>query len=515
VRVTVLVTGAGTGIANNLTRSLRASALAPAVVGCHDDPFRLRASNADRRWLVPPLRHRGFARALRRVVEAGSVDVVAPTSDAEVETLAALGRRLPCRALLPAAPVVALCGDKLRLARHLGARGVPVPATVPVRDRRTVEDAFARLGGGTLWCRMRRGAGSMGATPVRDPAQAWHWIDYWVRMRGAAASAFTLAEHLPGRDLACQGLWKDGRLVVIRTVERLSYFGGVSRPSGVSSLAALAKSVVAPAAAEVAARAVRALGPRLSGAFSVDLKERADGTPCVTEINAGRFITMLELFDAAGTAPMSETYVRLALSEDVPLRDAYDVVAGHYLIRDVDTPAAVFHATGLFDTLLDARNPNRGPAVRGPRGDRDGGAQEEGSEEHRPPGRDGAEVAEGGEAAREAAAEPGQDLRRQAVDQAEAAPDARVGRRRWRLAVELDRHALEALEVEVRALVARHGAEVTAFRPSPPSPRRRPRGRAASRARGTARRRPSPPPARGRPSRPGAAGRRGPGSTTP
>jgi carbamoyl-phosphate synthase large subunit len=174
-------------------------------------------------------------------------------------------------------------------------------------------------------------------------------------MRGVPASAFTLAEYLPGRDFACQSLWKDGRLVLVKTCERLSYFEGGSQPSGRSSIARLAKTVEEPRVVEIAVRAVRALGARVTGAFSVDLKENAQGVPCVTEINAGRFITLMNLLDLTGEHSMAGTYVRLALGRPVSIDRPYDVAPDHYFVRDVDTVPLIFHADRFFDGVEDLR----------------------------------------------------------------------------------------------------------------------------------------------------------------
>ncbi|MGH7392144.1 MAG: hypothetical protein ACREM3_22195 [Candidatus Rokuibacteriota bacterium] len=484
---TVLVTGAGGGTANNVVRSLTAWDPSVITVGCHDDPFRLKASAAARNWLAPPLGHPRWPRAMRAIVARAAVDVAIPTTDADLEAVGAIRRRLGCRTFLPAPPVLALCADKLRLARHLSAHGVPVPETYAVAGLGGLPAVARRLAAHPkLWCRMRRGAGSMGATPVITADQARHWIDYWVRMRGVSARAFALAEYLPGRDFACQSLWKDGRLVLIKTVERLSYFGGTSRPSGVSSIAALARTVAAPAVADVCRRAVRALGPRVSGAFSVDLKENAAGVPCVTEINAGRFITMLNLFDAAGKHSMSATYVRLALGEVVELRDEYDVAEDYYLIRDVDTPPAVFHATEVFDGFLDARGVIHRRAGRAATGDDDGRAAQEGREEHGAPGRDPTGLEEGRQGTGEGAEGRGQRLGRQALDEGEAQEGRRVGpargggARRWSITGEFEGHALEALALEARRVAARYGARVTTVSRAPVARPRRARARTSS-----------------------------------
>jgi hypothetical protein len=160
---------------------------------------------------------------------------------------------------------------------------------------------------------------------------------------------------LPGRDFACQSLWKDGRLLLVKTCERLSYFEGGSQPSGRSSIAGLARTVREPRVVDVSARAIRALDPRASGAFSVDLKEDAGGVPCITEINAGRFITLMNLFDLTGRHNMADTYVRIALDRPVTIRDVYDAAPDHYFVRNVDAEPVIFPARQFFVGIEDMR----------------------------------------------------------------------------------------------------------------------------------------------------------------
>lgn len=352
----VVVLGAGSGFGNSVIRSLRAGTPHLVAVGAHHDRFVLQKSTAERNYLIRSVDDPGFTASLGAVVRESKADLVIPTSDAQVAVLSRQRRRLQGAVFLPHPRVIARCQDKYALTRFLRAREVPVPRTYPVRDLAGVAATFARLSPGTpVWCRVRSGSGSLGAIPVRTAAQARNWIRYWSEMRGVPPRAFTLSEYLPGRDYACQSVWCDGRLVLTKTCERLSYFGGGSQPSGVSSIAALAKTVVAPRVVDVCTAAVRALDPRVSGAFSIDLKEDARGEPCITEINAGRFITMLNLFDLAGQHNMTSVYVGVALGEPVRIAAPYDAVEDFYFVRDVDTMPGIVHADQLFEKVRDVR----------------------------------------------------------------------------------------------------------------------------------------------------------------
>jgi carbamoyl-phosphate synthase large subunit len=352
----VLVSGAGTGASNNLVRSLRAGDPSMVIVGYHDDRFALKKSAANRNYLLPPSRDPGFADALRSLVDRERIHLVVPNDDGAVKAVSEARDGLPCRVFLPRKSVIELCWDKYELTEHLRARGLPVPATYPLTHLADVDAVVDRLGRPRrLWCRIRTGNGSMGALPIAGAGQAKAWIQYWEEMRRVPAQAFTISEYLPGRDFACQTLWQSGRLVLVKTVERLTYFGGTARASGVSSVAALATTVIDPRLVDICHAAVRALDDQATGAFSIDLKEDASGAPCITEINAGRFITMMNFFDFTGRHNMALTYARLALNEPVQIEEPYDAVADYYFVRDVDTLPAIFHADELFEGVRDGR----------------------------------------------------------------------------------------------------------------------------------------------------------------
>src|SRR5712692_2942064 len=97
----VLVTGAGTGASNNFIQSLRAGDRCPFIVGCHDDRFVLKKSVADRNCVVPEATHPDLLTGLSRVVTTERIDLLIPTSDADVRLASTLRDKLPCRVFLP------------------------------------------------------------------------------------------------------------------------------------------------------------------------------------------------------------------------------------------------------------------------------------------------------------------------------------------------------------------------------------------------------------------------------
>jgi hypothetical protein len=351
----VLIMGAGSAGAENLIRSLRAADSSLVLLGCNDDRFVLRCSAADARYLVPPCGDPRFGAALLRVLRQSRATLVIPTIDRHVMALSAARASLRGQIFLPSARVIALCRDKYHLIRALRRHGVPAPATYPVRDATGVDEIFAQLGHpARLWCRPRIGTCARGGAAVSTPDQARQWMGVWRAMQGVPISAFTLAEHLSGREILCQSVWLRGRMVLANTFERLTYFGADNIPSGVTSLSSLAKTVVEPAVLELCRKAIAAVAPGASGAFSVDVKEDGGGRPRVTEINAGRFFMAMTAFDRVLKHNIALTYVRLALGDPIDYGDVYDAVDDYYMVRDMDIEPGVLHADEFFEGVEDS-----------------------------------------------------------------------------------------------------------------------------------------------------------------
>jgi glutathione synthase/RimK-type ligase-like ATP-grasp enzyme len=351
VSARLLILEAGSGIANNVIRSLKAGDPSLFIIGCNYSRFFLKKSPADRNYVLP-LTH-SYGSALRQIIRSEQVDLLIPTTDATVSKISSLRGKLECRTFLPRQSVIKRCNDKYKLTAFLRRRGIPAPLTYPITDLAKVEAVFRRFEPRTrLWCRIRAGSGSYGAIPVKSPEQVQGWIAYWQRMRAVPPGSFTLSEYLPGRDFSVQCLWDNGILVLAKMAERITYLDTGS-PSGVSSMPAIAKTAFDPHVIDVCTKAIRALDANASGLYFVDIKENDAGEPCITEINAGRFAMMTNIHDLTGSHNMAVTYVRLGMGEKIRIPKAADFAEGYYLVRSLDTLPAVVRQDELFQGLQD------------------------------------------------------------------------------------------------------------------------------------------------------------------
>lgn len=334
----ILVTGAGGAAAANFVHSLRLAPEPFFVVGSDTSKYHLELAPVDARYLLPRAEDPGYLDELNALVEKEELEVVHPQPEQEVLVLARERRRVRAATLLPGAEAVALCQDKAAFAARMAEAGLPTPQFARPDSEELLRDATASIldGRERAWVRAVRGAGARASLPVSSPDQAVAWVRYWSETRGLEIDDFMVSEMLPGAEFAFQSLWLEGELVTSAARQRLEYVFGHLMPSGQSSSPSVARTVHREDVNELATRAVRAVDPRATGVFCVDLKEDADGSPLVTEINAGRFFTTSNFLAEAG-ANMPYEYVRMALGERPDGLARYDAVEPDlYWIRMID-----------------------------------------------------------------------------------------------------------------------------------------------------------------------------------
>ena len=335
----VLVTGAGGGGTNNLIRSLRVSSLDLEIYGSNLDPFNLAKSGADKNFLLPSASDPNYVNALLDRVEREGIELIIPNNDREIRRISDERDRVPCRLFLPPKGVVDVCQDKHEMHMQLKASDLPTAKSIPINDYKDIEPAIDALAhtGDRFWIRPRTGSGSKGATWVKNAEQARSWISLWHELRGFPVNAFTISEFLPGRDYAFQSIWRNGRLVVAKLCERLTYFFGENQLSGMSSTPAVARTVRDDAAIETALRTVQIICDRPHGNFNLDMKADSDGVMNVTECNIGRFFMITPIFDLSGKINTAEIHVRCAFDESLNINEIIDIEEDVYLLRDLDT----------------------------------------------------------------------------------------------------------------------------------------------------------------------------------
>jgi carbamoylphosphate synthase large subunit len=314
------------------------------LVGTDSNEYFMNLAITDAKYLVPRAKDPAYVDRLNEIIRRENVEFLHAQPDVEVEVVSENREKLTAQVFLPSKATVVACQDKLESAKVWSRKNVPVARTIEVRKDKDIDKAFAEFGS-PIWIRARHGAGGKGSTPADNRETAVSWIKYW-KSRGVDWE-FIAQEHLPGRNIAFHSLWKDGELVVSMARERLEYIYAYLAPSGITGTPAVQKTVHYDDVNRISTEAVLSIDSKFSGIASVDLKENATGTPCVTEINPGRMFTTSYFFSYASKtvrrdygANIPYLYTRLAYKESIPDLPKYNVLpADVYWIRHMDAPA--------------------------------------------------------------------------------------------------------------------------------------------------------------------------------
>ena len=335
-KIKVVITGAGGGGANNIISTIKEREKYH-LIGFDISPYKVARANVDSRFVVPPASSPDYEKKVCEIIGQEKPELIIPTNDPEVEKLSEIRDKIGTELFFPDHESVALCLDKWQFHNFAISNNIRVAETYHVETLEDIEPIFSKFDSELLWCRAIKGAGSKGATKVKDSEQARWWIKYWNEMRGMEISDFTISEFLPGKDFACQSTWKDGRLVLMKAAERLSYIEAASRPSNMSSSPELAKTVYDENLFEFCIDVIKKLsGGNAHGNYDIDIKMNSKNEFCVTEINIGRFFMITNLFNLSGNYSMIDTYLQLALDRDPNILDKFDY-SEKYLIRSLDT----------------------------------------------------------------------------------------------------------------------------------------------------------------------------------
>lgn len=339
----VLVTGTGGPAGINFISSLRIAPEKFFIVGTEANEYFIHLSPADKKYLMPKASQTGYLERLNEIIKSERIDFVHPQPDIEVAVVSEKRGDIGAKTFLPSKAAIERCQDKLKSTEIWTRNNVPAAKVIEIENEADIDRAFEKLRS-PIWIRARQGAGGKGSTPASDKRTALAWISYW-RSRGVDWK-FIAQENLPGRNFAFHSLWKDGRLVTSMARERIEYIYPYLAPSGVTGTPAVQKTIHNEAVNRIGTEAVKAIDKKFTGIACVDEKENRNGTPCVTEINAGRMFTTSFFFSYASkilrkdySANIPYLYFKLAFEEPLPDIAQYNVLPENiYWIRHIDAP---------------------------------------------------------------------------------------------------------------------------------------------------------------------------------
>lgn len=301
----VLVLGAGGAASNGFARALKLAG-GYEIVGANCNPDDLLLSECDTNHLIAPASDYDEWRGdLFNVVKRAQPDFVHAQNDGEVEALARFRttlHTLGAKTLLPDTSVVGLCRDKWASYQAWQAADVPVPETFLAKGTEILY-GMTHAKNQEAWLRPRTGAGGQKALRTNNFEVARAWLNHT-----SGWGEFTVAECLTADTVTVQQLYFRGHLVCSQQRTRRSWANGANTNTGVSGSTGVGETSSHREADRVAGLAVQAVDKKPHGLYGVDMAYSQAGTPCVTEINCGRFFTTAPEFFARAGFNMADIY---------------------------------------------------------------------------------------------------------------------------------------------------------------------------------------------------------------
>jgi carbamoyl-phosphate synthase large subunit len=337
-RKVILITGACAVSARSVLRSLRMSEKFKDAEFVGWDMctllYGVYAGEFDRIYKVPAVNDPQYQSVAQSILdkEKPMAVIVVP----EVEVLYWAQHPFDVPHIVPPVKFAELAISKERLFDALADTGlVPKYLNVPSVD--LMNPNFQNPLGYPVW--IRDGSAATASAKGAYKAEALSDLQAWV-MINPLTTHFQLSQFLPGRNLGCFCLFKDGKLVKMAQAQRIEYIMAKVSVCGITGNTSKGKLLNEDKIKNAALKAIDILcgitGETMNGLVVADMKEDEQGNPIITEINI-RHVAFSSSFAMAGQN-IAEAQLLLALNRDDEVKPGVEVQypKSNLILRDVD-----------------------------------------------------------------------------------------------------------------------------------------------------------------------------------
>lgn len=334
----ILITGACAVSARSVLRSLKMSEFFQDSEFIGWDIcsllYGVYAGEFDKIYKVPAAGTTNYREVAQKILDEEKPDAVIVVPEVEVLYWSKHPFNIPH--IVPPANFAEIVISKERLFDALAGTGL-VPEYCNISSAQIMMHEFKNPLGYPVW--IRDGAAGTASAKGAFKAENLDELQAWVRIN-SHTNQFQLSQFLPGRNLGCFCLFKNGKLIKMAQAERIEYIMAKVAVSGITGNTSKGKLLNEEKIKAVALNAITLLckktGETMNGLVVVDMKEDVDGNPIITEINI-RHVAFSSSFAMAGQN-ISEAQLLLALDRDVEIREGVqkNYPAGNLLLRDVD-----------------------------------------------------------------------------------------------------------------------------------------------------------------------------------
>ena len=286
---TILITGIGGPTPRSIARAIRVAFPDYKIIGIDANPKALgffMPGLIDIAFRTPKVSEAAYWPFILKLIKEEKIDMAFVQPEKEVIGWGDYFKNngiYPCPVFIPPLEYAHALVDKVKMSELLKDTDY-IPKTISITPQSPNYDAVANEIGYPCWIRASTGSGGYGSLKLkrREDLEAWLFIHNEVK-------EFTVSEFLPGRHLANQMMYVDGKCVRNGGLECVEYVMADVATSKVTGNTSFARFINEKHLLDFCEETMDYIANKLDikphGIFSYDLKEDGIGNLKITEIN--------------------------------------------------------------------------------------------------------------------------------------------------------------------------------------------------------------------------------------
>jgi carbamoylphosphate synthase large subunit len=350
---TILITGIGGPTPRSIAKTIRRDNSDYHIIGVDSNPKALgffMPALVDKHYIVPRATDVSYWPFINDLIVNEKIDLAFVQPEVEViewGNYFNIHGNFPCKVLIPPVELASVLMDKSKMAEILeGTEYIPKTIKISQSDPQfsSVENYIKY----PCWIRAIQGSGGLGSLKIENNDNLKSWI-----LINRDINEFTVSEYLPGRHLATQMLYYNGKYIKGASLECVEYVMANIAPSKVTGNTSFGRFINESRILTFCNNCVEYISKKLKikahGVLSFDLKEDSFKNLKVTEVNI-RHMAYTGVMAQAGFNLINDTILILTADNKSNLiqKPYFRFEQPYIFLRDVDTEPVLLKSEEMF-----------------------------------------------------------------------------------------------------------------------------------------------------------------------
>lgn len=349
----ILITGIGGPTPRSIARAVRAAFPSYKIIGIDANPKALgffMPGLIDKAYHAPKVMEAVYWPFIQKLIKEENIDMAFVQPEKEVigwGEYHKVNGDFPCPVFIPPLEYANALVDKVKMSAILKETDY-IPKTISITPQEPDYEGVEKEVGYPCWIRASTGSGGYGSLKLqrKEDLEAWLFIHSNVK-------EFTVSEYLPGRHLANQMMYVNGKCIRNAGLVCVEYVMADVAPSKVTGNTSFARFLNEKPLLDFCEEAMDYISQKLGilphGVFSFDLKEDAEGKMKITEINV-RHMAYTGIMAKIGFDLVADTinYLSGTIEEDKIIKSQHTFDKPYIFLRDVDIEPIILDGEYYF-----------------------------------------------------------------------------------------------------------------------------------------------------------------------